>query len=152
MGSLSDLLNKAFQNQLNQLNTLMLCEIISTLPLAIMPVYPQENIDGTNEQRSIIQEPINLDNKIYKVGDIVVVGFLQEVTEGGATRHFDITDAVILGRADKPGQYSGTARFAKYAKNSEQSKIAHSTGIVTEPAKTVPDLIGSDGKEDDWEW
>lgn len=82
----------------------------------------------------------------------MVTAFLQEVTESGATRRFDMSDAVILGQAGKPGKYSGQARFAKYAKNAEESKFSYRSKIVKEPEKPVPKLKGCDGEKEDWEW
>lgn len=149
MGKFSEVVSKVVLNQMNHLNTIMLCEIISTAPLQILPIHSQTHIDGTTEKRPLIQNPINLDNKIYNVGDIVVVAFLQEVTEGGATRKFDLSDAVILGQAGKAGQYSGNCQFAKYAKGAETSKVAEQKGQGIQ-MKEIPELIGSDGTNESW--
>lgn len=149
MGRLTEIINNAVENSLSCVNTLMLCTVVSTNPLAIQPFHVQRHVDGTTEQRPLIQNPINLDNKIYNKGDLVVVGFLQEVTEGGATRKFDISDAVILGQAGKAGQYSGNCQFAKYAKGAEQSKTAAGTGEPPQ-LKDIPDLNGSDGTNESW--
>lgn len=149
MGRLTEIINNAVENSLSCVNTLMLCTVVSTNPLAIQPFHVQRHVDGTTEQRPLIQNPINLDNKIYNKGDLVVVGFLQEVTEGGATRKFDISDAVILGQAGKAGQYSGNCQFAKYAKGAESSKTAAGTGESPQ-MKDIPELKGSDGTNESW--
>lgn len=155
--SLGKLINTIVENKIGQLNTIMLARITSVSPLAIMPLYNQQHIDDETTARTVINEPINLDNKIYNVGDTVVVAFLQEMSEGGATRHFDISDAVILGQAGKAGQYSGTTRFSKYSKRAEESEKSKITKAEN-PALTlneetipeVPDLKGSDGENSSW--
>lgn len=147
--SITNMVSTIVENSLNQINTLMLCTVTSTTPLAIQPFHTQKHSDGSVQQRPLIQNPINLDNKIYNIGDLVVVAFLQEVSEGTATRKFDISDAVVIGQAGKPGQYSGNCQFAKYAKSSEASKTSAGSGDEPE-MKDVPELIGSDGENESW--
>ena len=101
MMSLASIISSSIENKLNHINTISLCEVISNNPLAIKAIYVQKHIDDDNKKRTIIQQPYNMDKKIYQVGDIVVVAFLQEVTEDGAVRKFDIFDAVVLGQAEK---------------------------------------------------
>lgn len=155
--SLNKLIGGMIENRISQLNTIMLAKITSVSPLQIMPLFNQKHIDDENSSRTVINEPINMDNKIYNVGDIVVVAFLQEMSEGGATRRFDISDAVILGQAGKEGQYSGTVRFSKYSRRSEESdraKITRTSNsalrLREEIIDEVPDLKGSDGIKTDW--
>lgn len=153
--SLNGLINRAIENKISQINTIMLAKITSVSPLAIVPLYNQKHIDGETTQRTVINEPINLDSKIYNVGDVVVAAFLQEMSEGGATRRFDISDAVILGQAGKPGQYSGMARFSKYSKRAEESQKAEKSktsdpNLTIEQIGQVPDIKGSDGINTSW--
>ena len=54
--------------------------------------------DGSTSPRTEIQDPLILKGKSYEVGDVVLTGFLQEFVEDGATRKFDISDAVIIGK------------------------------------------------------
>lgn len=161
---ITNLIEKNITNRLNQLNTITLCTVVSNAPLEIQPIYGQTHIDGENTSRTTIQEPYNMDKKIYEIGDTVVVAFLQEVTEEGATRKFDMSDVVILGQASKPGQYSGKIQFAHYSNKSEKAQnclysekagiagsilpVSGNTGEVDIPK--IPTLIGADGEKSDW--
>lgn len=154
MGNLSRMIENSILSHISQLNTIMLCEIVSQTPLKIQPVFNQQYMDGDSQMRTIIENPFNMDKKIYNVGDIVVVAILQEYTEGGATRKFDLTDAVILGQANKSGQYSGKVQFAKYANKAEKAQksiTSQTSGIVGEvEMKPIPELKGSNGESEDW--
>lgn len=155
--SLNNLINSVVDNKMSRINTIMLATVTSVSPLQVVPLFNQKYAQNKSMKRTVIGEPINLDGKIYNAGDVVVIAFLQEVTEDGATRRFDISDAVILGQAQKSGQYSGTARFAQYAVHSEESDKAKDSRnldptVTVSTAKPVVHLNGSDGKTSEWSW
>lgn len=94
------IIENQIRNHIGQLNTLMLCKVISKEPLELLPYYEASYEDNEKQQRTKIQEPLLFKGASYDVDDIVLVGFLQEVNEDGAIRKFDISDAVIIGKVD----------------------------------------------------
>ncbi|MGP1567991.1 MAG: hypothetical protein ACTTHM_04685 [Peptoanaerobacter stomatis] len=99
MMSIAKLIEKSINNNISQLNTMMLCKVIQVIPhIELISYFDAYYIDGTNIARTKIIEPLTLEGATYKVGDIVLTGFLQEYVEDGAVRKFDISDAVIIGK------------------------------------------------------
>lgn len=96
---LATLIQNSINSHIGQLNTLMLCRVVQVVPfIKLISYFDMAYEDGSTSPRTEIQDPLLLKGGSYKVGDIVLVGFLQEFVEGGATRKFDITDAVIIGK------------------------------------------------------
>ena len=96
---LNSLIQKRTENLFSQMNTLMLCKVVQVIPyLEIVSYFDAKYIDGESQKRTKIQKPITMQASSFNVGDIVLTGFLQEYVEGGATRRFDISDAVIIGK------------------------------------------------------
>ncbi len=96
---LNSLVQKRVENLIGQINTLMLCKVVQITPyLEIVPYFDAKYIDSENHPRTKIQKPITMQGSSFIPSDIVLVGFLQEYVEGGATRRFDISDAVIIGK------------------------------------------------------
>lgn len=92
-------IEKAINGRLGQLNTLMLCRVVKIAPtVEIIGCFDMKHLDAERKARTIIQSPMILSGVVLKVDDIVLVGFLQEFTENGCTRKFDLTDAVIIGK------------------------------------------------------
>ncbi len=98
---LNSLVQKRVENLIGQLNTLMLCKVIQVIPhIEIISYFDAKYIDFENYERTKIQKPITMQGASFQVGDIVLTGFLQEFVEDGATRKFDISDAVIIGKVN----------------------------------------------------
>lgn len=98
MSKLQSLIDRNITNRLMHLNTLMLCEVIKIGPIELLPIFDAKHIDLESRKRTKIQDPLILEGVEVKPGDIVLTGFLQEYVEGGATRKFDLSDAVIIGK------------------------------------------------------
>jgi hypothetical protein len=96
---LATLIQNSINSHIGQLNTLMLCKVTQVVPfIKLISYFDMGYEDGSTSARTEIQDPILLEGATYKVGDVVLTGFLQEFVEGGATRKFDISDAVIIGK------------------------------------------------------
>lgn len=99
MSKLQHLIERSISNHLGQLNTLMICKVVQVIPwIEIVSYFDAKYLDNESKERTKIQRPMLLEGVSVQVGDIVLTGFLQEFVEGGATRKFDISDAVILGK------------------------------------------------------
>ena len=96
---LATLIQNSINSQIGQLNTLMLCRVVQVVPfIKLISYFDMGYEDGSTSPRTEIQDPLILKGKSYEVGDVVLTGFLQEFVEDGATRKFDISDAVIIGK------------------------------------------------------
>ncbi|AVM69058.1 hypothetical protein C3V36_14610 [Lachnospiraceae bacterium oral taxon 500] len=89
MAGLAKFVNKKIEEKLGAIHTLFLGKVVAVNPLIILPLF------GNKTQ---VEKPMLLGSAVYEVGDIVLLGVLQEYAEGGITRRFDLSDAVVLGK------------------------------------------------------
>lgn len=89
MAGLGMLINKVVEGKIKGIHTLLLAEIVGTNPIAVAPLFGG---------KSKIENPMILDEKIFKNGDTVLVGVLEEFAEGGRIRRFELSDAIIIGK------------------------------------------------------
>ena len=73
MAGLGMFIDKAIEGKLKSVHTLLLAKV------------EREN-------------PMVLDEKTFRTGDVVLIAILEEFAEGGRIRRFDLSDAVVLGK------------------------------------------------------
>lgn len=89
MAGLAKFVGKKVEEKFGSLHTLFLGKVQAVNPMIILPLY------GGKAQ---VEDPMLLGDTVYKAGDVVLLGVLQECAEGGITRRFDLSDAVVLGK------------------------------------------------------
>lgn len=89
MAGLGMLIDKAIEGKLKGIHTLLLAKVERENPLVVVPLFAG---------KSGIESPMVLDEKIFQTDDIVLIAILEEFTEGGRIRRFELSDAVVLGK------------------------------------------------------
>lgn len=89
MAGLGMFIDKAIEGKLKSVHTLLLAKVERESPLVVIPLFGG---------KSGIENPMVLDEKTFRTGDVVLIAILEEFAEGGRIRRFDLSDAVVLGK------------------------------------------------------